>query len=173
MNVKLHTPKSLQSGSGLSSLKQLFLSLIATTISIVLTFGTAALIDGCKKADEKREMVMMILNDMSNSIAHVEEIDSAASRVFETQIDILHHPETFDTKKYDLVLVQAAYLNPTSNTVENIFSSNVETINILGNSTGMRARYGSAITAAMSSSGTSVPSAASVPRWGGWDGTRC
>lgn len=42
MNVKLHTPKSLKSGSGMSSLKQLLLSLIATTISIVLTFGTAA-----------------------------------------------------------------------------------------------------------------------------------
>ena len=135
MNVKLHTPKSLRSGSGLSSLKQLFLSLIATTISIVLTFGTAALIERSKKADEKHEMVMVILNDMSKSITHLEEIDSAASRVFETQIDILHHPETFDTKKYDLMLMQAAYLNPTSSTVENIFSSNIETINTLGNIT--------------------------------------
>ena len=49
MNVKLHTPKSLKAGSGLSSLKQFVLSLVATTISIVLTFGTAAVIDHKKK----------------------------------------------------------------------------------------------------------------------------
>lgn len=135
MNVKLHTPKSLQSGSGISTMKQLFLSLVATTISIVLTFGTAALIERSKKADEKHEMVMVILNDMSKSITHLEEIDSAASQAFETQLHILHHPETFDVKKYDLMLMQAAYLNPTSSTVENIFSSNIETINTLGNIT--------------------------------------
>lgn len=135
MNVKLHTPKSLQSGSGMSSLKQLLLSLIATTISIVLTFGTAAFLDRNKKAQEKREMVMMILNDMSNSIDHMEDIDSAALQAFEAQLSILQHPETFETKKYDFVLLQVAYLNPTSSTVENIFSSNIETINTLGNIT--------------------------------------
>ena len=39
MNIKVHTPKSLKLGGGLSSLKQLLLSLVATTISIVLTLA--------------------------------------------------------------------------------------------------------------------------------------
>ena len=42
MNVKIHTPKSLKMGSGMTTLKQFLLSLVATTISIVLTFGTAS-----------------------------------------------------------------------------------------------------------------------------------
>lgn len=34
MNIKLHTPKSLKSGSGMSSWRQFLLSLLATTVSI-------------------------------------------------------------------------------------------------------------------------------------------
>lgn len=66
MNIKLHTPKSLKTGSGMGTLKQFLLSLIATTVSIVLTFGTAAIIDNNKKQKEKggaswvmRKMVKM------------------------------------------------------------------------------------------------------------------
>ena len=66
MNIKLHTPKSLKAGSGMATLKQFLLSLIATTVSIVLTFGTAAIIDNNKKQKEKggaswvmRKMVKM------------------------------------------------------------------------------------------------------------------
>lgn len=76
MNIKLHTPKSLQTGSGMSSIKQFLLALLATTISIVLTFGTAAIIDNHKKKTAKKEMVMMVLNDFDKTIGIVESIDS-------------------------------------------------------------------------------------------------
>ena len=68
MNIKLHTPKSLQTGSGMSSIKQFLLALLATTISIVLTFGTAAIIENHKKKTAKKEMVMMVLNDFDKTI---------------------------------------------------------------------------------------------------------
>ena len=58
MNVKIHTPKSLKMGSGMATLKQFLLSLVATTISIVLTFGTAAWLNDKKKEEAKREMVI-------------------------------------------------------------------------------------------------------------------
>ena len=56
MNIKLHTPKSLKAGSGLSTVKQFVLSLIATSISIALTLGTAAIIDYQAKQKAKREI---------------------------------------------------------------------------------------------------------------------
>ena len=34
MNVKIHTPKSLKMGSGMATLKQFLLSLVATTIGV-------------------------------------------------------------------------------------------------------------------------------------------
>ena len=76
MNIKLHTPKSLKMGSGMASMKQLMLSIIATTISIALTFGTAAFLDKKKKENEKREIVMMVMYDMYNSLQSIGKADS-------------------------------------------------------------------------------------------------
>ena len=65
MNIKLHTPKSLKAGSGMATIKQFLLSIVATSISIALTFGTAAILDNNKKQKEKREIVMMEMYDIS------------------------------------------------------------------------------------------------------------
>jgi hypothetical protein len=133
MNIKLYTPKFLKSGSGMASMKQLFLSLIATTISIILTFGTAALIDYNKKKSEKREMVMMILNDFNNNIEKMQEIDSTAIQAFETQLSILENPQTFNRRVEELLFLEVALRFQPSKTVEAIISSNIETINTIGN----------------------------------------
>ena len=60
----------------MGSLKQFLLSLFATTVSIALTFGTAALIDYNKKQKEKREIVIMVMYDMHNSLQSIEKADS-------------------------------------------------------------------------------------------------
>lgn len=73
MNAKVHIPKNLKIGS---TMKLFLLSLVATTISIVLTFGTAAWLDGRKKEEDQREMVMMILYDLAGSIEQAEQCDS-------------------------------------------------------------------------------------------------
>ena len=51
MNVKVLTP---------SSWKQFLMSLLATTVSIALTFGTSGIINYKKKQSEKRQIVMMV-----------------------------------------------------------------------------------------------------------------
>lgn len=79
MNIKLHTPGSLKKGSGIGSLKQFLLSLFATTVSIALTFGTAAIIDYNKKQKEKREIVIMVMYDMHNSLQSGTFVRHAAS----------------------------------------------------------------------------------------------
>ena len=86
MNIKLHTPKSLKTGSGMSSMKQFLLSLLATTVSIALTFGTAAIIDYNKKQSEKREIVMMVMYDMCNSLSTIEKADSSIHKLMEIQL---------------------------------------------------------------------------------------
>lgn len=133
MNVKLHTPKSMKAGSGISSFKQLLLSFVATTISIALTFGTAAFLENKKKEADKREMVMMILNDFDKSIAQLETLDSTAVAAYEAQLSIIEHPETFKERKIELINLEAECKSEPSKTVESIFSSSIETINTLGN----------------------------------------
>ena len=132
MNIKLHTPKSLKNGSGMASLKQFLLSLFATTVSIALTFGTAAIIDYNKKQKEKREIVMMVMYDMYNSLEAVKQADSQILESIQRQIKFAE--DTSKVKKMDLA--QMGLIMPNAEfteTTERIFSSSIETINTVGN----------------------------------------
>ena len=131
MNVKIHTPKSLKMGSGMATLKQFLLSLVATTISIVLTFGTAAWLDDKKKEEARREMVMMILYDLAGSIEQAEQCDSMLREGFKLQLAVAENPKLLSENPF-LFVKTTPYVNYTE-TVERIFSTNIETINTLGN----------------------------------------
>ena len=129
--MKIHTPKSLKMGSGMATLKQFLLSLVATTISIVLTFGTAAWLDGKKKEEARREMVMMILYDLASSIERAEQCDSQLREGFKLQLAVAENPKLLSENPF-LFVKTTPYVNYTE-TVERIFSTNIETINTLGN----------------------------------------
>ncbi len=131
MNIKLHTPKSLKAGSGMGSIKQFMLSLLATTVSIALTFGTAAIIDNNKKQSEKREIVMMVMYDMYNTIQSVQRADSMLHQSMLIQKQIAEDTTLFDSLRYRLppLIPDAGF----TETTEHIFSSSIETINTVGN----------------------------------------
>ena len=131
MNIKLPTPKSLKMGSGMASLKQFLLSLFATSVSIALTFGTAAIIDYNAKQKSKREIVMMVMYDMYNSLQSIEKADSTIQQAMDMQLQIAE-----DTTKFDALRYKFAQLMPKAEyteTTERIFSSSIETINTVGN----------------------------------------
>ena len=131
MNIKLHTPKSLKMGSGMGSLKQFLLSIVATSISIALTFGTAAILDNNKKKSEKREIVMMVMYDMYNSLKSIERADSMIHQSMDVQRQLAEDTTNFDTLKFKIaqLIPKAEY----TETTERIFSSSIETINTVGN----------------------------------------
>ena len=133
MNIKLHTPKSLKTGSGMSSMKQFLLSLLATTVSIALTFGTAAIIDYNKKQGEKREIVMMVMYDMCNSLNLTEKVDSSILQSMEIQRQIAEAPANFDALKFKMAQFTSTTMETYTETTERIFSSSIETINTVGN----------------------------------------
>lgn len=132
MNVKLHTPKSMKMGSGLSSAKQFFLSLLATTISIVLTFGTAGIIDHHKKVSAKKEMVMMVLNDFDKTIDVVQKADTSLLEVRRLQQELATHPEQFDSLRFKIAMGLGLIDEEFPETIENIFSTSIETFNTIG-----------------------------------------
>jgi len=131
MNVKLNTPKNTQMSNGDSSMKQFLLSLLATTISIALTFGVAAIIDYYKKKSEKHEIVMMVMYDMYNSLQTVEKADLLIRQSMELQGQL-----AADTTRFEELKSQFARTMPMiiyNETTEHIFSSSIETINTVGN----------------------------------------
>ena len=131
VNIKLHTPKSLQAGSGMSSMKQFLLSILATTVSIALTFGTAAIIDHNKKQKEKREIVMMVMYDMYNSLKSIEKADTILRQSMEIQRQLAEDTTLFDKMKANIT--RLVPMPSFTETTEHIFSSNIETINTVGN----------------------------------------
>ena len=111
--------------------KNFLLTLAATTVSIVLTFGTSAIIDHKKKNAAKREMVLMIMYDMKEAISDIEVCDKNVKEFFDIQVDLVAHPEKFDDGYYGLLASIPIFEYPT--TTENIFKSNIETVNTIGN----------------------------------------
>ena len=114
-----------------SSWKSFLLTLAATTFSIVLTFGTTAIIDRKKQNAEKREMVMMIMYDMQESLKEFERIDADLKDFFEIQVDVVAHPDKLAQSYVGLAtkVPMAQY----TTTTETIFRSNIETIQTIGN----------------------------------------
>ena len=79
----------------LSTGKKFLMSLLATTVSIVLTFGTTAIIDRKKQRAEKREMVLMVMYDMRESLLECEQCQENMDTFCDLQVDVVAHPEKF------------------------------------------------------------------------------
>lgn len=132
MNIKLHTPKSLKKGSGMSSIKQFLLSILATTVSIVLTFGSAAIVDHNKKAAAKKEMVMMVISDMDNTIELLERVDTALREAKRLQLELAACPELYDSLCVYFPALTSWALIDFPETSEKIFTTSIETFNTIG-----------------------------------------
>ena len=104
---------------------------VATTISIVLTFGTATLIDLHKQNKEKRQIVLMTMYDLNNSLNQARHCDSLIQEFVELQTRIFEDPAIFEDSGMKLLLYIPS-MNYTE-TIENIFSSNIETIHTISN----------------------------------------
>ncbi|MBR2192587.1 MAG: hypothetical protein IJ910_04655 [Bacteroidaceae bacterium] len=131
MEDKLQTTEQPKKDGGSSAMKQFMLSLLATTISIALTFGTSAIIENNKKKSEKREIVMMVMYDLYTSLKMVQQADSNLFELLKLQRDIAEDTTLYEQKKYDFIrlMPKVEY----TNTTEKIFSSSIETINTVGN----------------------------------------
>ena len=111
--------------------KEFLMTLAATTISIILTFGTSAVIDNIKHRSEKREMVMMVLYDMWTSLEEIEQCDEGIHSFVDVQLDMIAHPQKFHENYFNLLA--CAPVLAYTNTTESIFRSNIETIRTIGN----------------------------------------
>jgi hypothetical protein len=127
--MKLKVPKNIKDVNTMTG--QFVLSFLATTISIALTFGSAHIAEQRKKSKEKREIVMMVMYDMQSTLNMLDECDSCLVGFFDKQVEILNNPETFNVQRLYLAQLIPRMDYPT--TLENIFTSSIETINTVGN----------------------------------------
>ena len=113
--------------------KELLMTILATTISIVLTFGTAYLIENREKKTAQRQMAMMIIHDIDDSIIRMEQADSIIREFSNLQLMILEgkYDKPIDSARTDLSLCNPNVVK-FSETTEQIFKTSVDTWNTIG-----------------------------------------
>ena len=77
MNVKFKMPKFEHDLKGKGWLKELLMTTLATTISIVLTFGTAAILERKQQEDNRRQITLMVISDIYDFARVMERTDTA------------------------------------------------------------------------------------------------
>lgn len=65
------------------------MTILATSISIVLTFGTAHLIEHRQKMKSQHRMAMMVVHDIDETIHQMEKADSLIRAFSDLQLSIL------------------------------------------------------------------------------------
>jgi len=58
---------------GQSMLKEMAMTIIATTISIILTFGSSSIIEKRQKEKNRRQTVMMVIHDIEENVKQLKE----------------------------------------------------------------------------------------------------
>ena len=76
---------------------------------------------------------MMILYDFDKTIEQVQKAESAIHQAKEAELEVARHPEYFDSLRFNIMPAVTVAAEEFSETTENIFSSNIETFNTLGN----------------------------------------
>ena len=119
--------------------KDLGVAIIATTVSIVLTFGTAALVDAHKRKEARRMTALMVLSNIESFIRSMEDHCEELARK-DTVSTWLLRLSTEQIQKMDQDTLMD-YLRETNRlsmlvhdkTSESIFTNNIETWENLGN----------------------------------------
>ena len=134
MNVKVRMPKL---GKKLRTkkywIKELLMTILATSISIVLTFGSANLVEGHHKKQAQRRMAMMIIHDIDESIKQMEQVDSLLRKYHDLQFEVLEgrYSESLGIASVMLASNDPSYIK-FAHTTEHIFTSNVDTWSTIG-----------------------------------------
>jgi len=139
MNIKFKMPKFHRTLSNKSMWKELLLTFLGTTISIVLTFGTAHLLDVRQRVKDRKMSALMVtgnverfarvLDDLANDLDQRDTIAAWLLALPLDSLDDVPHRQMVDAVNAVITLPQLSH----DRTAENIFSNSIETWKNMGN----------------------------------------
>ena len=132
--IKVRMPKFTKVVRGKGYwVKELLMTILATTISIVLTFGTAYQIEYSQKKSSQRQMAMMVIHDIDESINRMEVADSLIRAFSDLQLMILegNYNKPVDSARAELAMCDPGVVK-FSETTEQIFKTSVDTWSTIG-----------------------------------------
>ena len=137
--IKFRMPKSARTWAKGSTMREMALAIIATTISIILTFGTAALLERCQRVEDRKLSAMMVMSNIEQFSRQLDRLaqdmayrDSVATWLLSLPVDKLDNiPPEEMTKPINTVV--ALDLLSHDRSTEGIFSNSSDTWKNLGN----------------------------------------
>lgn len=113
-------------------LRDVVMSVIGTTISIALTFGTAEMKNAQKKQQDGRRTVMMVVHDMDESVKAIRDLSTLEETNREVALFAMSKIDSLDTLPGDTLTTLLQYMQEGTpfdidNTNEKIFQSSQDT----------------------------------------------
>jgi len=110
MNVKFRMPKLKGNPKSTNIVKELVLTTIATTISIILTFGTAHYFEQKQKKADARLMAMMVIYDMDNTAKQLREAGESNANQAEFARYVWENFARLDSIEEDMMKPAVSYI---------------------------------------------------------------
>jgi hypothetical protein len=120
--------------------KELLMTFIGATLSIVLTFGTAHFVDQKQQREEGRQTAMMVIHDMENTAKQFREYVKEEEKNFNMAQHVLSDINHLDAVSSDTIVLFASYITAGAeqlytydNSSEKIFLSSQESWKTINN----------------------------------------
>lgn len=140
MNVKFRMPKFGQIQSGKSMLRELLMTTLGTTISIVLTFGTAMWLEHRQQMKNRRQTAMMVIANIDDFAENMRRVDSALvewdstlTRIAALPRDSVLRLNQDEADAFLEAVIGGGVLLQRDKTAENIFTNDISTWRDVGN----------------------------------------
>ena len=96
--------------------KELLMTFVGATLSIVLTFGTANFLEKKQQREDGRQLAMMVIHDMEKMVEVFHQYAKDDERFFNNAQYILENMQSFDSIPTDSLIIFMQYI--TSSTLE-------------------------------------------------------
>ena len=110
MNIKFRLPKLWSNTKVRSTAKELLLTIIATTISIILTFGTAAYLDNKQQKADGRQTAMLAIHDIEKTAETFEGLIKGEEDSHKLTQYVIDHLDKIDSIRNDTLNSVLQYL---------------------------------------------------------------
>ena len=128
MNIKFKMPKFGRKLTRGDVLKELLLTTLATTISIVFTFGTAYFLEQRQEEKNRRLMAMTIVNDIDESLNVINKYVEEEGRGHSITLYLMENIDRLDSISMDTLDVFFKYVTPSAFDMDMEFNKSNETI---------------------------------------------
>ena len=110
MNIKFRMPRLGNKLKGQSMLKEMTMTIIATTISIILTFGSASIVEKQQKEKNRRQTVMMVIHDIENNVNLFKGYKEGEENQISLAHYVMNHIDKIDLIPFDTLAQVYDYL---------------------------------------------------------------